>query len=108
MKAALQNHHARMQQVLNHIERYLDNDLDLDALSNVAAYSNIISAGTATFGLSVHRYYPACPHEARFIPARLIASALAMKLLTLLLRSGPPFVDEGRKVMYVDAFRAFL
>jgi AraC family transcriptional regulator len=58
MKAALQNHHARMQRVLDHIDRHLDEDLDLDALSSVAAYSkyHFHRQFTATFGLSVHRY----------------------------------------------------
>src|SRR4051812_33822167 len=58
MKAALQNHHARMQRVLDHIERHLDEDLDLDALSGVAAFSkfHFHRQFTATFGLSVHRY----------------------------------------------------
>jgi len=58
MKAALQNHHARMQRVLDHIDRHLDDDLDLDALSSVAAYSkyHFHRQFTATFGLSVHRY----------------------------------------------------
>ncbi|MBB2841023.1 UNVERIFIED_ORG: AraC-like DNA-binding protein [Rhizobium etli] len=58
MKAALQNYHARMQRVLDHIDRHLDDDLDLYALSNVAAYSkyHFHRQFTATFGLSVHRY----------------------------------------------------
>lgn len=58
MKAAVQNHHARMQRVLDHIDRHLDDDLDLDALSSVAAYSkyHFHWQFTATFGLSVHRY----------------------------------------------------
>ncbi|HEY7644292.1 MAG TPA: GyrI-like domain-containing protein [Hyphomicrobiales bacterium] len=58
MKAALQNHHARMRRVLDHIDRHLDEDLDLDALSQVAAYSkyHFHRQFTATFGLSVHRY----------------------------------------------------
>src|ERR1700749_609513 len=58
MKAALQNYHARMQRVLDHIERHLDDDLDLDVLSSVAAYSkyHFHRQFTATFGLSVHRY----------------------------------------------------
>ena len=58
MKAALQNYHARMQRVLDHIDRHLDDDLDLDALSSVAAYSkyHFHRQFTATFGLSVHRY----------------------------------------------------
>ena len=58
MKAALQNHHARMRRVLDHIDRHLDDDLDLNALSSVAAYSkyHFHRQFTATFGLSVHRY----------------------------------------------------
>ena len=58
MKAALQNHHARMQRVLDHIDRHLDDDLDLDALSSVAGYSKYHFHGqfTATFELSAHRY----------------------------------------------------
>lgn len=58
MKAALRNYHARMQRVLDHIDQHLDDDLDLDALSRVAAYSkyHLHRQFTATFGLSVHRY----------------------------------------------------
>src|SRR4051812_5594697 len=58
MKAALQSYHARMQRVLDHIDRHLDDDLDLDALSSVAAYSkyHFHRQFTAIFGLSVHRY----------------------------------------------------
>jgi AraC family transcriptional regulator len=58
MKAALHNYHARMQRVLDHIDRHLDDDLDLDAVSGVAAFSkyHFHRQFTATFGLSVHRY----------------------------------------------------
>lgn len=58
MKAALKNHHVRMQKVLAHIDRHLDDDLDLDTLSSVAAYSkfHFHRLFSATFGLSVHRY----------------------------------------------------
>src|SRR3954454_2433769 len=58
MKAALQNYHARMQRVLDHIDRHLDDNLDLDALSGIAAFSkyHFHRQFTATFGLSVHRY----------------------------------------------------
>lgn len=58
MKTALRNYHARMQRVLDHIDRHLDGDLDLDALSRVAAFSkfHFHRQFTATFGLSVHRY----------------------------------------------------
>ena len=58
MKAALQTYHARMLRVLDHIDRHLDGDLDLDALSRVAAFSkfHFHRQFMATFGLSVHRY----------------------------------------------------
>ena len=58
MKAALQNYHARMQRVLDHIDRHLDGDLDLETVSRVAAFSkfHFHRQFTATFGLSVHRY----------------------------------------------------
>lgn len=58
MKAAVHNYHARMQRVLDHIDRHLDDDLDLDAVSGVAAFSkyHFHRQFTATFGLSVHRY----------------------------------------------------
>ena len=58
MKAALQNYHARMQRVLDHIDRHLDDDLDLETVSGVAAFSkfHFHRQFTATFGLSVHRY----------------------------------------------------
>ncbi|MGJ5205380.1 AraC family transcriptional regulator [Bradyrhizobium sp. HKCCYLR20261] len=58
MTAALRNFHARMQRVLDHIDRHLDDDLDLDTLSSLAAYSkyHFHRQFTAIFGLSVHRY----------------------------------------------------
>ena len=58
MKAAFQNYHARMQRALDHIDRHLDSDLDLQRLSGVAAFSkfHFHRQFTATFGLSVHRY----------------------------------------------------
>lgn len=58
MKAALHTYHARMQRVLDHIDRHLDDNLDLDAVSGVAAFSkyHFHRQFTATFGLSVHRY----------------------------------------------------
>ena len=58
MKAALGSFHARMRRVLDHIDRHLDDDLDLEALSSVAAYSryHFHRQFTATFGLSVGRY----------------------------------------------------
>lgn len=39
METALRNYHARMQRVLDHIDRHLDGDLDLAGLSDVAAFS---------------------------------------------------------------------
>ena len=58
MTTALENYHARMQRVLRHIDRHLDDDLDLDSLSRVAAFSkfHFHRQFMATFGLSVHRY----------------------------------------------------
>jgi AraC family transcriptional regulator len=58
MKAALQNYHARMQRVLDHLDRQLDGDLDLETVSRVAAFSkfHFHRQFKATFGLSVHRY----------------------------------------------------
>jgi AraC family transcriptional regulator len=58
MKAALQNYHVRMQRVLDHIDRHLDGDLDLETLSRLAAFSkfHFHRQFAATFGLSVHRY----------------------------------------------------
>ena len=58
MTEALRNYHARMQRVLDHIDRHLDGDLDLTTLSGVAAFSkyHFQRQFTATFGLSVHRY----------------------------------------------------
>lgn len=58
MKAALRRHQARMSRVLDHIDRHLDEDLDLDQLSNVAAYSkfHFHRLFMASFGLSLHRY----------------------------------------------------
>jgi len=58
MKAALDNYHARMQRVLDHIDQHLEHDLDLAAVSGVAAFSkyHFHRQFTAIFGLSVHRY----------------------------------------------------
>lgn len=58
MTEALQNYQARMRRVLDHIDRHLDADLDLDGLSAVAAFSkfHFHRQFTATFGVSVHRY----------------------------------------------------
>jgi len=66
MTAALLNYRARMQRVLDHIDRHLDGVLDLNAVSGVAAFSkyHFHRQFTATFGLSVHRYVQLAPHEA--------------------------------------------
>lgn len=58
MSAALRNYHARMRRVLDHIDRHLDDDLDLETVSAIAAFSkfHFHRQFTATFGLSVHRY----------------------------------------------------
>ena len=55
MKAA-QNYHARMQRVLDHVDRHLDDDLDLDAMSGVAAFSkyHFHRQFTATFLSLIH------------------------------------------------------
>ncbi len=57
-KTALENYHARMRRVLDHIDRHLDEDLSLSALSGVAAFSkhHFHRQFSATFGLSAHRY----------------------------------------------------
>ena len=58
MTAALQSYQARMRRVLDYIDQHLDEDLDLDVLSGVAAYSkyHFHRQFTAMFGLSVHCY----------------------------------------------------
>ncbi len=58
MKTALRNYHARMQRVLDYIDQHLDDDLDLEAVSRVAAFSkfHFHRQFVATFGLSLHRY----------------------------------------------------
>jgi AraC family transcriptional regulator len=45
MKAALQNYHARMQRVLDHIDRHLDNDLDLETVTVLRPFRSFISMG---------------------------------------------------------------
>lgn len=58
MTAALENYYARMQRVLDHVDQHLEDDLGLEALSGVAAFSkfHFHRQFTSTFGLSVHRY----------------------------------------------------
>ncbi len=58
MTPAIRTYHERMQRVLDYIDRHLDDDLALDVLSGVAAFSkfHFHRQFTATFGLSVHRY----------------------------------------------------
>jgi len=47
-----------MKRVLDHIDQHLDEDLDLDAVSSVAAFSKFPfhRQFAATFGMSAHRY----------------------------------------------------
>ena len=58
MKAALPNYDARMRRVLDYIDQHLDDDLDLETVSRVAAFSkfHFHRQFTATFELSLHRY----------------------------------------------------
>ncbi len=58
MKAAIAKYHARMLRVLDHIDRHIDAELDLDRLSDVAAFSkyHFHRQFSAVFGISVHRY----------------------------------------------------
>lgn len=58
MKITLENYRARMQRVITHIDQHLDDDLDLDTVSRIAAFSkfHFQRQFMATFGLSVHRY----------------------------------------------------
>ncbi len=58
MTAPLDPYHARMRRVLDHIDRHLDGDLDLETVSSVAAFSkfHFHRQFKATFGLSLHRY----------------------------------------------------
>lgn len=58
MKATVRNYHARMQRVLDYIDMHLDDELDLDAVSRVVAFSkfHLHRQFVATFGLSLHRY----------------------------------------------------
>lgn len=58
MTAAQDRYRERMLRVLAYIDRHLDGDLDLDAVSGVAAFSrfHFHRQFKATFGLSLHRY----------------------------------------------------
>lgn len=58
MTATLDHYRARMQRVLDHIDHYLDEDLDLETVSGVAAFSkfHFHRQFKATFGVSLHRY----------------------------------------------------
>lgn len=57
-KTALENYQARMRRVLDHIDRHLDENLSLDILSGVAAFSkhHFHRQFGATFGMSAHRF----------------------------------------------------
>jgi AraC family transcriptional regulator len=57
-KAALENYHARMLRVLDHVDRHLDGDLSLAAISGAAAFSkhHFHRQFSALFGISLHRY----------------------------------------------------
>ncbi|PXA91117.1 AraC family transcriptional regulator [Nostoc sp. 3335mG] len=58
MTATLTQYQDRMRRVLDHIDRHLDGNLDLAAVSHVAAFSkfHFHRQFKATFGLSLHRY----------------------------------------------------
>ena len=58
MKVALENYIARLQRVLDYVDRHLDDDLNLETMSSVAAFSkfHFHRQFTAVFGLSAHRY----------------------------------------------------
>ncbi|APH60511.1 AraC family transcriptional regulator [Granulibacter bethesdensis] len=58
MKVPLQHYHSRMQRVLDYIDHHLDDELSVEILSNVAAFSkyHFHRQFTALFGLSVHNY----------------------------------------------------
>lgn len=58
MDAALDQYRTRMLRVLDHIDRHLDDGLDLDTVSGVAAFSkfHFHRQFSAMFGLSLHRY----------------------------------------------------
>jgi AraC family transcriptional regulator len=58
MTAAEDNYRARMVRALDHIDRHLDGDLDLETVSRIAAFSkfHFHRQFAATFDLSVHDY----------------------------------------------------
>ena len=58
MSAAAKAYHARMQRVLDHIDAHLDEDLDVERLAAVAAFSkfHFHRQFSELFGLAVHRY----------------------------------------------------
>lgn len=58
MMRVLDQYRARMQKVLDHVERHLDQDLDLETLSRVAAFSkyHFHRQFKAFYGVSLHRY----------------------------------------------------
>jgi AraC family transcriptional regulator len=57
-KATREQYHARMQRVLDYIDQHCDEDLGLETLSRIAAFSkhHFHRQFTAIFGISVHRY----------------------------------------------------
>lgn len=58
MTTTLDQYRARMQRVLDHIDQHLDDDLNLEAVSSVAAFSkfHFHRQFRAVFGISLHRY----------------------------------------------------
>jgi AraC family transcriptional regulator len=57
-QSATEQYHARMQRVLEHIDQHLDDDLSVDVLAGVAAFSrfHFQRQFSALFGVSVARY----------------------------------------------------
>jgi len=57
-KPTIKHHHVRLQTVLKHIEEHLGDDLNVEVLSGIAAFSkyHFHRQFTALFGISVHRY----------------------------------------------------
>lgn len=62
MTTATDRYLARLQRVLDHIETHLDDDLDVEGLAGVAAFSrfHFHRQFRACLGLSVHRYIQLC------------------------------------------------